>query len=122
MHEYSLAVDLMKSVLTTAKDNSASVVNHISIKVGKVAHVNPMQLEFCLKSVSEGTIAENADYDFEAVDPEIKCECGYFGKPDITGDNLDMLEYLISLRCPRCGGNVEVIGGTELAVESIDID
>lgn len=122
MHEYSLAVDLMKSVLTTAKDNSASVVNHISIKVGKVAHVNPMQLEFCLKSVSEGTIAENADYDFEAVDPEIKCECGYFGKPDTTGDNLDMLEYLISLRCPRCGGNVEVIGGTELAVESIDID
>ena len=122
MHEYSLAADLMESVLTAAKDNSASVVNHISIKVGKVAHVNPMQLEFCLKSVSEGTIAENADYTFEAVDPEIRCECGYFGKPGITGDNLDMLEYLVSLRCPRCGGNVEVIGGTELAVESIDID
>ncbi|WNY23116.1 Hydrogenase maturation factor HypA [Methanimicrococcus hongohii] len=124
MHEYSLAIDLMESVLTAAKDNDAKIVNQISVKVGRIAHVNPVQLEFSLKSVSEGTIAENASYSFEYVDPEIKCLCGYFGKPNIseTEDDSDMLEYLVSLVCPLCGKNVEVIGGTELVVDSIDID
>ncbi|MBZ3934874.1 hydrogenase/urease maturation nickel metallochaperone HypA [Methanimicrococcus blatticola] len=122
MHEYSLAMDLMESVLTTAEDNNAKIVNRISVKVGRIAHVNPMQLEFCLKSIGEGTIAENASYSFEYIDPEIKCACGYFGKPDETEDDLDMLEYLVSLICPLCGKNVEVIGGTELVVDSIDID
>jgi len=122
MHEYSLAVGLMESVLAAAEENNASVVNHINIKVGKAAHVNPMQLEFCLKSIGEGTIAEKAEYSFESVDPEIKCDCGYLGKPEKTGDGLDMLEYMVSLKCPLCGKNVEIAGGTELAVESIDID
>ena len=122
MHEYSLAVDLMENVLAAAEENKASVVNHIHIRVGKIAHVNPIQLEFCLKSIGEGTIAENADYSFESVDPEIRCDCGYFGKPDKCGDGVDMLEYMVSLKCPLCGKNVEVAGGTELAVESIDID
>ncbi|MCL2550399.1 MAG: hydrogenase/urease maturation nickel metallochaperone HypA [Methanimicrococcus sp.] len=122
MHEYSLAVDLMESVLAAAEENNASVVNHINIKIGKIAHVNPMQLEFCLKAVSEGTIAEKAEYSFESVDPEIKCDCGYFGKPGKCGDGLDLLEYMTSLKCPLCGKNAEVNGGTELAVESIDID
>ena len=122
MHEYSLAVALMESVLAAAEENDASVVNHINIKVGKIAHVNPIQLEFCLKSIGEGTIAEKAQYAFASVDPEIKCDCGYLGKPENTGDGPDMLEYIISLKCPLCGKNVEVVGGTELAVDSIDID
>ncbi|MDV0444691.1 Hydrogenase maturation factor HypA [Methanimicrococcus sp. At1] len=122
MHEYSLAMDLMESVLAAAAENNASVVNHISVKVGKIAHVNPTQLEFCLKSIGEGTIAENAEYSFEYIEPEIQCACGYFGKPNETEDSLDMLEYLVSLVCPLCGKNVEVIGGTELVVDSIDID
>jgi len=122
MHEYSLAIGLMESVLNAAQDNQATVVNHINIKVGKIAHVNPSQLEFSLKSVSEGTIAENATYSFEYTDPEIKCECGFVGKTKETEDDLDMLEYLVRLLCPECGRNPEIIGGTELVVETIDID
>ncbi|WNY28503.1 Hydrogenase maturation factor HypA [Methanimicrococcus stummii] len=122
MHEYSLAIGLMESILEAAADNDAKIVNQISVKVGRIAHVNPTQLEFCLKSIGEGTIAENAAYSFEYVDPEIRCSCGYFGKPGEVKDNSDMLEYLVSLVCPICGKNVEVIGGTELSVDSIDID
>ncbi|MDR2945011.1 MAG: hydrogenase/urease maturation nickel metallochaperone HypA [Methanosarcinales archaeon] len=122
MHEYSLAVDLMESVLTTAKENNAKAVNLISVKVGRITHVNPAQLEFCLKSIGDGTIAENASYSFEYIEPEIRCVCGYAGKPNETADDLDMLEYLVSLVCPLCGRNTEVIGGTELVVDSIDID
>lgn len=122
MHEYSLAIDLMGSVLATAEENNAKTVNRISVKVGRIAHVNPMQLEFCLKSIGDGTIAENASYSFEYIEPEIQCTCGYAGKPAETAEDLDMLEYLVSLVCPLCGRNVEVIGGTELVVDSIDID
>lgn len=122
MHEYSLAIGLMESVLDTANQNNARVVNHINVRVGKLAHVNPSQLEFCLKSVGEETISENATYSFEYVEPEIKCVCGYFGKPNETDDDWDMLEYIVNLICPICGKNVEVIGGTELVVDSIDID
>ena len=121
MHEYSLAIGLMESVLGAAEENNATVVNHIHIKVGKMAHVNPMQLEFCLKSLSDETIAKDASYTFEIVDPDIKCECGYFGKAE-NFEEKDMLDYLVSLFCPKCGKNAETIGGTDLSVESIDID
>ena len=122
MHEYSLAIGLMESVLKTAESHNAKVVNHINVRVGRIAHVNPSQLEFSFKSITEGTIAENATYSFEYVDPEIKCSCGYIGKPDEMEDGLDMLEYLVSLVCPICGKGVEVVGGTELTVDTIDID
>ena len=97
MHEYSLAIGLMESVLDTANQNNARVVNHINVRVGKLAHVNPSQLEFCLKSVGEETISENATYSFEYVEPEIKCVCGYFGKPNETDDDWDMLEYIVNI-------------------------
>lgn len=122
MHEYSLAVDLMETVLATAEQNNAKSVNQIQIRIGRLAHVNPMQLEFGLKAVSEGTIAENADYFFEYTAPEIRCVCGYSGQPNETEDDADLLEYLISLVCPLCGKNAEIIGGSDLAVETIDID
>ena len=121
MHEYSLAVGLMECVLDTASANSASVVNHIRIKVGKMAHINPMQLEFCLKSLSEETIANNAAYTFELTDPDIQCDCGYFGKVD-KFEEKDMTDYLLPLSCPVCGKTAQLAGGADLSVQSIDID
>jgi hydrogenase nickel incorporation protein HypA/HybF len=126
MHEYSLAVGLMECVLNAAHENNAAVVNHIYIKIGKMTHVNPMQLEFCLKSLSDETIAQNAAFTFEIVNPDMKCECGYFGKAkaeaEAENEEKDMPDYLIRPICPKCGKNAEIIGGTDLSVESIDID
>ncbi|WNY27059.1 Hydrogenase maturation factor HypA [Methanolapillus ohkumae] len=126
MHEYSLAMDLMENVLFVAQENDAAIVNKISIKVGKLAHINPIQLEFCLQSIAEDTIAKDAVYVFEAVPPEIKCVCGFFGKAEeserISKSDVDILEYLISLKCPVCGKDAEAVGGRDLMIESIDID
>ncbi|WNY24869.1 hydrogenase/urease maturation nickel metallochaperone HypA [Methanolapillus millepedarum] len=121
MHEYSLAMDLMENVLTVAHENDAAIVNKITVKVGKLAHVNPVQLEFCLQSIAEETIAKNAIYVFEPIAPDLKCTCGYFGKPKDIEEN-DILDYLISLKCPNCGKDAEIIGGRDLMIDSIDID
>ncbi|MDV0447093.1 Hydrogenase maturation factor HypA [Methanosarcinaceae archaeon Ag5] len=123
MHEYSLAMDLMESVLTVANDNDAVVVNKIVVKVGKLAHVNPIQLEFCLQSIAEGTIAEKAAYVFVPIAPDLKCTCGFSGQPaELDKNESDILDYLISLKCPNCGKDAEIIGGRDLVVDSIDID
>ena len=127
MHEYSLAMDMMEAILQAAEENNAKKVNSVTISVGMLAHASPVQLEFCLNSLAQGTVAENAEYIFEEVEPTVECECGYSGKPfdgqeDPEKDSYDRLAQLSSMVCPVCGKRLSIAGGHELFVDSVDID
>ncbi len=127
MHEYSLAMDMMEAILQAAEENNAKKVNSVTISVGMLAHVSPVQLEFCLNSLAQGTPAENASYIFEQIEPTVKCECGYAGKAfeeteDPEKDSYDRLAQLSAMVCPVCGKRLSIAGGQELFVDSIDID
>ena len=127
MHEYSLAMDMMEAVLKAAEENNAKKVNSVSISIGRLAHASPVQLEFCLRSIAEGTIAQDAEYTFGYLDLTISCGCGYTKNlngedTDIPENSYDLLTYLTNMTCPRCGKRVGTEGGQELFVDAIDID
>ena len=60
MHELSMAQGIINAVLETAEANNATEVNEVTVEVGRLAMINPEQLEFILGVLIENTIMEDA--------------------------------------------------------------
>jgi len=65
MHELSMAQGIINAVLETAEANNATEVNEVTVEVGRLAMINPEQLEFILGVLIENTIMEDAEIKFE---------------------------------------------------------
>ena len=55
MHELSMAQGIINAVLDTANENNATEVNEVTIEVGRLAMINPEQLQFILGVLIENT-------------------------------------------------------------------
>jgi len=71
---------IVQTVLEAAKERGADKVLEINLEVGRLTFLNPEQLEFAFKVISEGTIAEGAKLKIRSVEPKVRClRCGYMG-------------------------------------------
>lgn len=124
MHEYSLACEIMDHVISIAEMNDAKTVNSISLGVGKLTHVNPEQIVFCLEALRNDTIAENAEIVLQDIYPDMECECGYTSSETgyCTDIKMDDIRSFLEVNCPACGNILHVSGGRELIIQSINID
>ena len=121
MHEFTIAQHILSTVLKVAKENNASRVTEISLELNVLSHLTWEQLKFCLKLLSEHTIAEDAHIVVTYKDAVIQCnECGYNGEINISKE--DSFEVIARLNCPRCDGiNTKLIGQTDCIIEHIRI-
>jgi len=127
MHEYSLACEIFENVMATAQANNALAVNSITLKIGRLALINPDQLLFSFEILAQDSIAAGAKVNVEFIPPSMECECGYTGTVDVsadenTGTNPCLHEYVGALNCPVCGGVAQIAGGRELIIQTIDIE
>ena len=120
MHEYSMAVGILNTVIDTAEANNAIEVTEMVIEIGKLAMLNPEQLKFMLGALCQDTIAENAKITIEDIDVEIKCHnCGFEG----IGILDDSDHYMPMIFCPECESHrVEVINGRDINVKNISVE
>ena len=120
MHEYSMAVGILNTVIDTAEANNAIEVTEMVIEIGKLAMLNPEQLKFMLGALCQDTIAENAKITIEDIDVEIKCHnCGFEG----IGILDDSDHYMPMILCPECESHrVEVINGRDINVKNISVE
>ncbi|MEL4304329.1 hydrogenase/urease maturation nickel metallochaperone HypA [Methanococcoides sp. LMO-2] len=126
MHEYSLACEIFETVIETADKNKAIAVNSITLEIGGLTHVSPEQLLFCLDVLSRNSIAEGAKVNVNFVPPSGECECGYRGDAGVPDklrdeDQPSLYEYAIQT-CPVCGKLLQLLGGDELMIRTIDIE
>ena len=110
MHELSLSSAIVDTVVKHAAGRRVSVVN---LRVGRLRQVVPDSLVFYFEFVARGTVCEGARLEQELIEARLRCRpCG--------------LEWAIEIpafRCPRCGGSqVEIAGGNEFEVESIEVE
>lgn len=61
MHEASLMNDLMRKIQAVAREQNASRVLGISVKLGALSHMSPSHLREHFAVASQGTIAEGAE-------------------------------------------------------------
>lgn len=120
MHELSMAQGIINAVLDTAEENNATEVNEVTVEVGRLAMINPEQLQFILGVLVENTIMEDANINFEEIPAEIKCyDCDFHGNAILD----DSDHYAPIVRCPECDSlDVETLNGKDIVVKNIVIE
>jgi hydrogenase nickel incorporation protein HypA/HybF len=120
MHELSMAQGIINAVLDTATANNATEVTEVSVEVGRLAMINPEQLQFILGVLVENTIMEDAEINFEEIPAEIQCfDCNFEGEAILD----DKDHYAPMVKCPKCDSlNVETLNGKDIVVKNIVIE
>ncbi|MBE6497392.1 MAG: hydrogenase maturation nickel metallochaperone HypA [Methanobrevibacter sp.] len=120
MHELSMAQGIINAVLETAEANNATEVTEITIEVGRLAMINPEQLQFILGVLIENTILEDAKINFEEIPAVIDCaDCNFHGEAILD----DSDHYAPLVKCPECDSfKVEVLNGKDIIVKNIVIE
>jgi hydrogenase nickel incorporation protein HypA/HybF len=117
MHEFSLADSILSVALEEAKKHNAAKIKKMWLDVGELSMASLPQLDFALRSLAEGTIAEGMDVKLRTVPAKFMCEKGHVKKMRMRGP--DVYLALATLRCPRCGGMLSAVGGKECVLKKI---
>ncbi|MHA1582944.1 MAG: hydrogenase maturation nickel metallochaperone HypA [Candidatus Baldrarchaeia archaeon] len=121
MHEFSIAQQIFNIVMKVAKENGVEKILEINLEVGQLTFLNPDQLKFALKVLSEDTIAQDAKIKIEVIQPEIRCNnCKYTGKISYNGPEYHAIYPVMFLKCPKCGStDVKITRGRECNIKNI---
>lgn len=112
MHEMSLAAEIVRMCAERAATERAARVVSVGLALGRLGHVEPEALAFCLGSAARGTALDGARFDLVLCDGRAWCfDCG--------------TEVAIGARdapCPGCGGHaLRLTAGEELRVTAMEI-
>jgi hydrogenase nickel incorporation protein HypA/HybF len=112
MHEVGLMQSAVELAVEAARQRGASRIHKLTLRVGRLAGVEPAALAFAFEAVVAGTPAEGAELVIEDVPATCAClDCGReFEPPDFI------------FRCPDCGAlSSEVRQGRELELASLEV-
>lgn len=113
MHEFAIATNLLQIIEEQKRAYNFGKVEKIYLNIGEFSNVVPEALEFSFKIVAEGTVAAGAELVINIVPLRLKCL--------ICKEEFHSEPYLFV--CPKCGGgDLEILSGNELQIESIEVD
>jgi hydrogenase nickel incorporation protein HypA/HybF len=110
VHELSVASAIVD---TATRHADGRRVTSVQLRVGHMRQVVPESLAFYFEHVARGTPCEGARLEQEVVPARLACAaCGHEWELDAA-----------TFRCPVCeSGEVRIVAGDELEVESIEIE
>jgi hydrogenase nickel incorporation protein HypA/HybF len=113
MHEMSIIESLLSLALDDAKKADARRIVSIKLIVGELTGVEKEAVSFCFGFLAKNTIAAGALLDFNYTKAQLRCRDCDFIFP------WDKLNY----DCPKCLKKaVEIVGGRELYIESLEVE
>ncbi len=109
MHEYSIVQSLLESCEEHAKQNEASNVTKVVVKIGVLSGVEPDLLKTAFDTFKEKTVCHNSEFIINVQKIEILCnDCG-------AKSTLEKHEFC----CPKCQStNLEVTDGEDMYLMS----
>jgi hydrogenase nickel incorporation protein HypA/HybF len=112
MHEQSIVASLLSMALEDAKNNHAHRIISIKLVVGELTGIEKDAVNFYFGFMAKDTIASGASLEFNYTKAQLRCrDC------DIIFPR-DRFEF----NCPQCDKKaVEIVGGRELYIESMEI-
>jgi len=113
MHEYSIVQSLLDQCEQNAKDNNATKVSKVVVKIGVMSGVEPDLLKTAFETFKEGTMCENCEYIQNIQKIKIKClDCN-------TTSELEKNEYA----CPACKSvELDVIDGEDMFLMQLELE
>lgn len=110
MHEYSLAVALLERIVAEAQAHRATAVKRVRVQVGELSGVEAELLGWAFEQLQEDTLCAGAPLEVVAV--PARWECSACGR-QVDRDGV--------LRCPECNAPARLAAGTELVLESLEL-
>lgn len=112
MHEYSVVQALLEQIEGVARENDASEVTKIIVKIGVMSGVEPHLLEIAFNTFKEKTICDGAEFVMNIQPVTISCRSCH------TKSELDAIHYC----CPQCKSiDVEVVDGEDMFLMSLEM-
>ncbi len=121
MHEFSMTTQIVENVLREAEKHDAKMVTEVRLVIGKLTFLGIEQVRFSYNILIDGTIMEGSKLYIEEKNGIVKCSsCSYEG--DLMYENNPAYHVPTpTLRCPKCGGAVNIVGGRECTIKSIKL-
>ncbi len=113
MHEQSIVDNLLAIALDSAKKANATKIHKINVVVGELSGAVDESMIFYFSFLRQNTIAAEAELVFTHKPAVLHCrKC----ELDFTPEKMDF-------RCPKCKEpQVEIVGGRELYIESLEAE
>ncbi len=113
MHEMSVTMSLLDLVLDEASKAGASKITGVNIVLGEMTGIIDHYVQANFELLSQNTLAEGAELSFQNMPRQARCRnCAHLFQPTD-------LEWA----CPGCqSSEIEITGGSELYVESIEVE
>jgi hydrogenase nickel incorporation protein HypA/HybF len=119
MHEFSIAAEMVESLLAFAGKQRAAKILEVRLTIGEFTHIEHEQLRFCFHSITKGTPLENSTLEIETSDAAVRCpHCGYAGPPKYWEGALSVA-LVPTLQCPDGGKAAEPAEGHECAIKTV---
>jgi hydrogenase nickel incorporation protein HypA/HybF len=113
MHELGVTESIVNIALDKAKEAQASKITKINLVIGELSSFVPDCIKFYFDFLSKDSIAEGAALHFELAPAQHHCRnCSATFRPHDS-----------EWACPKCHSqNVEIAGGRELYIESVEVE
>lgn len=113
MHEYSIVQALLDSCEDYAKQNDASKVTKVIVKIGVMSGVEPDLLETAFNTFKEESICAEAEFIMNIQAIKVSCnDCS-------QESELKKLEYL----CPSCkSDDLKIIDGEDMYLMQLELE
>jgi len=112
MHELAVCQSILAQAQATAAANKAGRVQRITLRIGRLAGVEPDLLRAAFPLVAHGTCCEAAILRIETVAVDVECR--------LCGTTRDVAPN--RLLCGSCGTwRVTLRGGDEMRLESLEL-
>lgn len=113
MHELTITQNILEISLTAARQQGASRIRTIRLKMGPFSGVVPECVQMYLDVLAQGTPAEGAKIEAVTLPLRVLCrDCGQ--ESEITRDRI---------QCPHCGSlQLKRLSGRECTVDSLEVD
>jgi len=113
MHELGITQSIVNIALDKAKEAQASKIVQINLVAGELVGFVPECIQFYFDILSKDTIAQEASLIFTPAPAQLRCRN--------CSTTFHLQDTLWS--CPKCHSqSVEIIGGRELYVESMEVE
>jgi hydrogenase nickel incorporation protein HypA/HybF len=124
MHELSLAMGIVKTVMNSTEGRRVERVMEIEVELGELTFVTPEQLRLAFEMASQDTIAQGAKLKIKVKQGKVRClECGYEGKVSFRGHGEIDHRHDLPVYCPKCSGiSMQILKGEGTEIKSIRVE
>ena len=121
MHEYSIMMDIVQAAIKAMEGYEVENVETVHLEVGELTFLNPEQLKFSFRILTEDNVLSGAELMIKELKAEIRCpSCGYKGG---LPEDLEEIHFGVPrIFCPQCKGKVELLRGRECVLRNIKMN